>query len=43
MTTLGMKRLGLPLGVVATVAWVIYVGVASSGFVRGEAPLSHPA
>jgi hypothetical protein len=33
MMTLGMKRLGIALDVVATVAWVIYVGVASSGFV----------
>jgi len=33
MMTLGMKKLGNALGVVATVAWVIYVGVASSGFV----------
>ena len=34
MMTLGMKRLGVVLGVVATVAWVIYIGVVSSGFVH---------
>jgi hypothetical protein len=38
MLTLRIKRLGIALGVVATVAWIIDVGVASSGFVRGDAP-----
>jgi drug/metabolite transporter (DMT)-like permease len=32
MTTEGMKRLGIVLGVLASACWVIYVAVVSNGF-----------
>jgi hypothetical protein len=34
MTTEGMKRLGIFLGVLASVAWVVWIGVISKGFAR---------
>ena len=34
MTTEGMKRLGIVLGVLAAVAWVISIAVISAGFAK---------
>lgn len=34
MTTEGMKRLGIVLGVLATVAWIVSIGVISNGFAK---------
>ena len=36
MTSEGMKRLGIALGVLASVAWIISIAVLSNGFAHGK-------
>jgi hypothetical protein len=36
MTSEGMKRLGVVLGVLASVAWIISIAVLSNGFAQGK-------